>query len=64
MVVERKLSFDHRYSRPQKQSGKSPPRTDDFFDEYLGIRARYFIYGFFLDISINSLDNVGKRGAY
>ena len=36
MVVEGKLSFDYRYSRPQKQRGKSPPRTDDFFGEHFG----------------------------
>ena len=39
MVVEGKLSFDYRYSHPQKQRGKSPPRTDDFFDEHFGART-------------------------
>ena len=39
MVVEGKLSSDYRYSRPQKQRGKSPPRTDDFFDECFGTRT-------------------------
>ena len=29
MVVEGNLSFHNRYSRPQKQRGKSPPRTGD-----------------------------------
>ena len=36
MVVEGKLSSDYRYSRPQKQREKSPPRIDDFFDERFG----------------------------
>ena len=39
VVVEGKLSSDHRYSRPQKQRGKSPPRTYDFFDERFGART-------------------------
>ena len=39
MVVEGKLSFDYRYSRPQKQGGKSPPRIDDFFDEHFGVKT-------------------------
>ena len=38
MVVEGKLSFDNRYYRPQKQRGKSPPRTDGFFNEHFGAR--------------------------
>ena len=39
MVVEGKLSSNFRYSRPQKQRGKSPPRTADFFDECFGPRT-------------------------
>ena len=39
MVVEGKLSFEYGFSRPQKQRGKSPPRTDDFFDEHFGART-------------------------
>ena len=39
MVLEGKLSSDYRYSRPQKQGGKSPPRTDDFFGEHFGART-------------------------
>ena len=39
MVVEGKLSSDYRYSCSQKQRGKSPPRTDDFFDERFAPRT-------------------------
>ena len=39
IVVEGKLSFDYSYYRPQKYRGKSPPRTDDFFDEHFGART-------------------------
>ena len=38
-MVEGKLSFDYRYSRRQKQRGKSPPRTGHFFDEHFGVKT-------------------------
>ena len=38
-MVEGKLSFDYRYSRPQKQRGKSPPRTGHSFDEHFGVKT-------------------------
>ena len=38
-MVEGKLSFDYRYSRPQKQRGKSPPRTGHSFDENFGVKT-------------------------